>query len=336
MNDTMTRRQVLITGIKAATLVPTSLLFGCGSGKGGTVQPSSPTVGLNGSTVQPISPTSGLDQTISGLDTRLHQELINSGKLASVGGQWSELAFNDLIDSMGEDSLKRTCKTLDISSSSAQDYVSNPIMKKEIKKTIADASGGWFGGDIDKILYHEKVLRPIARSMELDKAKIETYDTLSLERAVYNRVFEQSWTSLNENERIVFLQQSNWNIPQDKAVGLASLTGAGVLAGLSTVVKLSGFSFYVGMSTGLHAIASSMGVVFPFSLYTGASVAISLATSPVGWVAVAILAVAGVYAWAKSNQASKEATMLKTVLHMHHYKISAMQEANITFSVSAI
>ena len=118
MNDTMTRRQVLITGIKAATLVPTSLLFGCGSGKGGTVQPSSPTVGLNGSTVQPISPTSGLDQTISGLDTRLHQELINSGKLASVGGQWSELAFNDLIDSMGEDSLKRTCKTLDISSSS--------------------------------------------------------------------------------------------------------------------------------------------------------------------------------------------------------------------------
>lgn len=323
MHDALTRRQVLIAGLKIATLVPTSLLFGCGTG-------SPP--------VQPTASTVSLSPTEDPLATRLHQELIISSKPASVPGQWTELAFNNLIDSMGEDSLKRTCKTLDIAAASVGNYSSNPLMKKEIKNTILVSSRGFniTRTDPDKILYHEDVLRPTARMMGLDPTKIETYDTLSLERAIYNRVFEQSWTSLNENERIAFLQQSTWNIPQDKLISLAALTGAGILAGLAPLVSLTGFSFYTCMSSGLYALASSMGIVVPFSGYIAASVAIKLATGPIGWVAAAILAGAGVYTWIKANQASNEATMLKTVLHMHHYKVSAMQEANIALTINGV
>lgn len=322
MNDSLTRRQVLITSVKFATLVPTALLFGCSKGTSG----------------EPTAPTVGVSPTEDPLTTRLHQELLTSSKPANVPGQWTELEFNNLIDSMGEDSLKRICKTLGIAPASVGNYASNPLMKKGIKSTTLMASRGLniLKTDPDKVSYHEQVLRPTARMMDVDTTKIETYDTLSLERAVYNRVFEQSWTSLNENERVSFLQQSTWDIPQEKIVSLATLTGAGILAGLSPIVSLTGFSFYTCMSSGLYALASSMGIVVPFSGYIATSVAIKLATGPIGWVAAAILAGAGIYAWLKSNQASNEATMLKTVLHMHHYKISALQEANITFSITGV
>lgn len=297
----MSRRQVLIAGIKiASATAATPFLFGCGGA----------------SSSETSSPSVDLSQPVTGLETRLSQELIASSKFATAGGQWTELQFNDLIDSMGEDSLKRTCKTLSIPPSAVKNYVSNPIMKKEIKTAIANASGGIFSKDPDNIKYHENVLLPTAQSMNIDKSMIETYDTLSLERAIYNKVLEHNWMSLNENERIDFLKQSSWNIEQDKIISLSALAGAGFLVGLSTVVNLSGFSFYIGMSNGLFALASGMGIVLPFTVYTGASSAVALATGPVGWVAAAVLAVAGVYAWMKSNDNSKEADMLRTVLSL--------------------
>lgn len=325
MGKPMTRRQVLVSGVKmAAVLAPTPFLFGCG-GKG-EVQVTAPT-----------APTLiNQDLPVAGLDTRLHQELITSSKAASSSGIWTELQFNDFIDSMGEDSLKRTSKTLAISPASVANYVSNPIMKREIKKAIVNASSGIFGRDADKILYHEKVVVPTAHNVDVASDAIETYDTLSLERAVYNKVLERNWTNLNENERINFLEQASWNIDKKQALSLAALTGSGFLMALSTTVNLAGFSFYTGMSSGLYAIASSMGIVLPFSLYTGASSAIALATGPVGWVAAAVLAAAGIYAWLVKDKETKEAIMLKTVLHMHHYKISAMQEANLTFSLKGV
>jgi hypothetical protein len=209
-------------------------------------------------------------------------------------------------------------------------------MKKEIKKTIANLNGGILGTDSEKILYHEQIVRPTARNLKLDDSKINTYDTLNLERAIYNKVFEQSWTSLTEDQRINFLQQSKWDLKQNTIVSLAALTGTGILAGLSEVVSLSGFSFYIGMSQGLFALASSLGITLPFAIYTSASTAIALATGPIGWVAAAVLAVVGVYEWIKRDKSTKEADMLKTVLHFHDYKISAMQEANIAFSVKGV
>jgi len=343
----MTRRQFLITGLAVA---PASLLFGCGKGN---AEPSTPTTAAPSTpkTVAPPTPTIVVPPTptivvpptptikpVSEFDTRLHRELVDLSRPASVGGQWVALQFNEFIDAMGEDSLKRTCKTLGVSPASVEQYASNTLMKREVKKYILSASQftSFFGGDSDGILYHEQILRPTARKMELDATKIDTYDTLSLERAVYNRVFERSWTSLNENERIGFLEQSGWNLERDKVVSLAALTGAGILTGLAAVVSLSGFSFYMGMSSGLFALAGSMGLVLPFTVYTGASAAIALATGPVGWVAAAILATAGVYTWIASGKSTKEADLLKTVLHMHYYKIGAMQEANAPFSVTGM
>ena len=129
--------------------------------------------------------------------------------------------------------------------------------------------------------------------MDIDKSKIDSYDTFQLERIIYDRVIEQSWTSLNENERIEFLEQSGWDLERDKIISLAALSGASFLAGLSAVVDMLGFSFYIGMSNCIFAIASSWGIVLPFAAYTGASVAIKLATGPIGWVAAAVLAGVG-------------------------------------------
>lgn len=307
MYTQLTRRQVLISGIAlATTLAPTS------------------------------SFAAQTSQAGSELDTRLRKELINSSRYASVGGQWTEFEFNDFIDSMGEDSLKRTCKVLNIEPSAVRNYSSNPIMKAEIRKTIANAAGGILGKDPDKIRYHEKVLIPIAQRLELDKANILKFDSLNLERAIYNKVFEQSWTSLTEDERIRYLTTTNWGIKRDKLIGLASLTGAAILADLYAAVNIIGFPFYIGMSKAIFALASSMSVTLPFSVYMSASTTLAVAASPIGWAAAAILAGTGIYAWITARKKTKEAEILKAVLHFHHYKVSAMKEAGLKLPLNGL
>lgn len=315
MRRHMTRRQVLISGAKIATIVlPASLFVGCGKDDV-----------ISGPSVPPVD----IEQPVTGLETRLHSELIASSKSARVGGRWTEIELNELIDSMGEDSLKRMCKTINVPPSAIADYSSNALMKKGIKESILKASRVFPGGNADEILYHQDILIPTAHNLGLDKTSLDSHDSFNLERAIYNKIFEQSWTSLNENDRINFLKASGWEIKQDKIISLAALSGAGIISGLSATVSFVGFPFYIGMSNGMSALAGSMGFTFPFTAYMGASSAIALVTSPIGLIAAAILAGAGIYAWVALDNDTDKEIMLKTVLHLHHYKVSAMQEANI-------
>lgn len=369
MNNHLSRRRLFVTGAQiAAALTPIPLLFSCAPNNVAnptvvpttepvaaipsatpTITPSAtPTITLTPSqtatptytptpTLTPtpsLTPTPTLSATDLSLGIRYRDELLKASKAASAGGRWTEREFNDLIDVMEGDSLKRTSKTLNILPTEIDNYSSTAIMKKVIKTKIADISGGFFWKeDADNIKYHDSVLIPTAKNMAIDGTMIDTYDTLQLERAIYNKVLEQNWTSMQENERINFLEQSEWAIDPNKIVSLAALSGAAFLAGLSTVVKLSGFSFYMGMSNGLYALASALGLKLPFSVYMGASVAIKLATSPIGWIAAALLAATGIYAWIKKDETSKQADMLRMVLHLHHYKISAMEEAGLPILV---
>jgi hypothetical protein len=326
----MTRRQVLITGVKlASALAPTSLLFGCG--QGGAEQAA-------GSGAAPAAPAPTVEPTavVDVIETRLRKELLDASRAASAGGQWGALEFNNLIDSLGEDSLKRACKTLSISPADVEEYASTTAMKREIRKTILDASKFLPGGDPENILYHEKVLLPTARNLELDESLIANYDTLSLERAVYNRVFAQNWTYLNENERIYLLDQSGWGLTPSDTLDLAALSGASFITGLTTLVKLNGFSFYTGMSSGLHALATSGGIVLPFVVYMGLSKAVSVATSPAGWILAVLLTGAEMYKWLVRDKQTSEAILLHTVLHLHNYKVSAMQQAEIPFTIQGL
>jgi hypothetical protein len=331
MGNPITRRQMLISSLKFASLVaPTTLLAGCGQGD---------TQQAAGSGATPAAPGLAVEPTpvVSELETRLRKELLDASRAASAGGQWGALEFNNLIDAMGEDSLKRACKTLAIKPADVEEYASTTAMKREVRKTILGASKFWPGGDPENILYHEKVLLPTAHNLELDPALIANYDTLSLERAVYNRVFTQSWTYLNENERVQFLDQSGWELTPNDAIGLAALSGSGIIAGLSAAVKLSGFAFYTGMSSGLHALATGMGgIVLPFAAYTGLSTAVAVATGPVGWIMATLLAGSAMYKWLVRDKQTSEATMLHTVLHLHNYKVSAMQQAELPFSIQGL
>jgi hypothetical protein len=104
-----------------------------------------------------------------------------------------------------------------------EQYASTTSMKRESKRTILDASRFLPGGDPDQIQYHENVLIPTARNVELEEAVIMDYDTLSLERAVFNKVFAHNWTSLNENERLHFLEESGWELDQNTSIKFARI-----------------------------------------------------------------------------------------------------------------
>ncbi|MFV9505926.1 MAG: hypothetical protein AB4911_15345 [Oscillochloridaceae bacterium umkhey_bin13] len=158
MSKTMTRRQVLISGMRLASLVaPTTLLIGCGRTTQATPPPSA-------SLDPTIAPTAVVDV----METRLRKELIDASRAASAGGQWTALELNNLIDAMGEDSLKRACKTLAIPPNAVEAYASTTAMKREIRTVMLDASRFLPGGDREKILYHKDVLQPTARNLDLD------------------------------------------------------------------------------------------------------------------------------------------------------------------------
>lgn len=67
--------------------------------------------------------------------------------------------------------------------------------------------------------------------------------------------------------------------------GLIAATGGLVLA------NLSGFGLYVAASTSLAAVTGAVGVTLPFAAYTGLSSVLAAATGPIGWAALAAVAV---------------------------------------------
>ena len=67
---------------------------------------------------------------------------------------------------------------------------------------------------------------------------------------------------MTEDQRITFLKSTNWNLSDHHILELVTVSGAALLAALAVYVELAGFDFYIGMSTGLAALAASLDMTF--------------------------------------------------------------------------
>ena len=136
-------------------------------------------------------------------------------------------------------------------------------------------------------------------------------------------MFATIWDQLSpENRQALLAQIDTRGALKDKAA-IATLSGSGVLAALSTTVYFTGFAFYTTMSTTICAVAGMLNVTLPFAVYTGASSLIHFLAGPIGWALLAIATAAGVALAGRANVTKTVAA----ISQIHALKVAAVETA---------
>ena len=255
---------------------------------------------------------------------KVSKEISDLSRVCYLDKTWNRNHYNDFLDCMGEDTLKRTIKTLEIKNA---DYTSTTDMQEKIKNKIADSCGLF--ENKNRIDYHDDIVIPIAKKLCVQDNVINRANTIQLERAIYDKTFERYWDAMNENEKEILINKSGWKLSKKEILTITAATGATIIAALAGAVAIFGFGFYMGMSSGLFGLAASVGIALPFAAYTGMSTAISLATGPIGWTIAAILACFAVYAWIVKDKETHDKTKLQALMHFHNLKVASLNHAKI-------
>jgi len=130
---------------------------------------------------------------------------------------------------------------------------------------------------------YEEVVRDVAT--KLGAKNLPKSGTASeLERHAVGAAMEQMLEKATPDERRAILAELAKN-QSTSSNGLMTATGGLVLA------NLSGFGLYLAASSSLAAITSAVGLTLPFAVYSGMSTVLATVTGPIGWAALALVAI---------------------------------------------
>jgi hypothetical protein len=266
------------------------------------------------------------------LQAQLSRELKTSAHSAYLRGPWNSGAINALIDTMGSDALKRTGYTIGLSAFDIGSAPSESDLRSLIANTIADLTR-WksIPGTADsplKLNYHDKILLPTARLMEIPASDISG-DTFVLESAIVKKSIDLQWQAFTRDQRLAMLKDSGWTEFGLDAHTISNLSAGALPFRIATANAAwsQGFRFYSGVTSGICRVGQSLGIKLPFSLYSGVSSAIKTATSPFGIVATSLMGTYRVLKWLYDQEVNSEKLRLALVLHIHNYRASSLTEA---------
>lgn len=172
--------------------------------------------------------------------------------------------------------------------------------------------------------YHD-VVTWVCERAGVPKSTIASSPTFALEQQLHRLLFAKVWDQLSTSQREALLNEIDpYGKLKDKAA-IASLSGAGALAALSTTAVLSGFAFYTGMSVAIASAASAAGVTLPFAAYSGASTAVGFLSGPIGWATLAVAALGSAALAGRPNV--RKTTAL--VMQVHALKVEALMAARV-------
>jgi hypothetical protein len=179
--------------------------------------------------------------------------------------------------------------------------------------------------DYKKASYHEIAVY-CAKKAGLSSKAIDGRSSLQVERLVMQSLFAEMWDRLPEVKRLELLKRMDPNGEIKDAAAVTSLGGAAAISALTSTVAFQGFGFYIGLSTGLHALATMVGVTLPFGTYTAASSAVAFLSGPVGWALASVAALGGLV-WLGGADARRTADIL---FAMHNWKLDALRAVGTT------
>ena len=166
--------------------------------------------------------------------------------------------------------------------------------------------------------YHREV-KWLAKQLGVHKVYLNFATTFQLENLICQRLFISMWEKMSPEQRKKVLIDSG--IDPVHAAGMVSMGGAAVIAGLSTMAAMGGFTFYILMAKTVVVIASLVGVPAATTIS-----AISVMCGPVGWGIAAVAVVAGVFMiWGGADMQQ----MAGFVVQTHLLKVNALQKSKI-------
>lgn len=164
-------------------------------------------------------------------------------------------------------------------------------------------------GMVDQLMYID-VLKDVAEGLGYKALKSSTIETL--ENEIVQRFLEKLWGKLNDSQKskikeIVLdtLESQKTEASSDfiKKVAASGSPFATIMAGNS-----AGFALYIAATSGLHAVASALGIPLSFGTYTALTSGLSVVLGPLGIVA------SGVFAAYKLGQPSYERKIIPTIM----------------------
>ncbi len=134
-----------------------------------------------------------------------------------------------------------------------------------------------------KPVSYEEVVKDVALKFGAKKP-ISTNSAAELEGLAIKAAMDKVIAEASPQQRDALVAEMA-KAQSTSSTGLVAATGGLVLA------NLSGFGLYLAASTSLAAVTGAVGITLPFAAYTGLSSVLAAATGPLGWAALAVVAV---------------------------------------------
>ena len=151
----------------------------------------------------------------------------------------------------------------------------------------------YFRGD-DAVDYHG-IVQWAAEENGISKELVSALPTFALERKVAEKYFEMLWDKLSPEQKKEVLdnveKETGKTIHDKRAISYMS--GSAALAALAVTINIMGFSFYLLLTTTIHAVAAFLGVTLPWMVYQTSTTLAAILGGPIGWTISGVLMVVG-------------------------------------------
>lgn len=190
-------------------------------------------------------------------------------------------SIETLLDSVSQEKRDNLAKLL------PQEKFSKRVAPtaKKLVEALRWAHDSTFIGTVfrDPKSYHD-ILRTVAKHLEISSE----HSTAKIEELICQKIGQDIFKKMNDTQRAAFTAAIEKE--SAKHSGGSGFIGAGGVAAALVAGNLGGFSTYMLASTGLAAVAGTVGLTLPFAAYTGLSAALGVALGPVGWVGLGLVA----------------------------------------------
>ncbi len=239
---------------------------------------------------------------------------------------WSETDFDLFLLNLDKEQEQLVLSSLNIEHKS--------FSPAKIKERLV-----WLSSNIATYPFRNKtavdysdLTRWVAKQHDDNNTLSPTASTFEVEKFIFESLFVGMWDKLNFDNRMKLMERIDEDNILTNRAALAALSGSAALASLSATVYFSGFAFYSTMSVVICSVAGFFGVALPFTAYTGASAIAAVLSGPVGWILLAIGAVAGGLLLGAPN-ASK---LIPFICQMHMIKVDVLRQQGQLDSVLQI
>ncbi len=266
---------------------------------------------------------------VFGLFVKKRRSIADAAPFVKQKEKWTASHFYDFLNALPTDVMLCFKKSLGILDADADE-----ALLKGSDQDILDIQKHalWLSSNVlvypfrdkTKLDYHELVTW-VCGGAGIPEIVVQTAPTFALENELCKLFFVQKWDEQTLPLREEWLAKIDPNGAIKDKAAVATLSGAGALAVLSSTVAFKGFAFYTAMSTTIAATAGAVGVTLPFAAYTGASTFVGVLSGPVGWAIMGTAALSGVALAGRGNPLKTAAF----IVLLHALKIDALIAAGV-------